>query len=105
MRHEQLTRPIERLYTVDEAAKELHEAISPRAIYAAIADGRLAAQRIGRRYFIAHGELGRFARCPDRRSPRDFGSATTAHGSSSTAAVSTGQAIAERAADALLRRR
>ena len=95
----------EPLMTVEEAAAAIHASISPSYIRAAIRDGRLPAVRHGKRYFVRPDDLRRFARCPDRGSRPASGSAETDRGSSSTAAATTGQALAETAAELLLKPR
>ena len=91
------------LMTVEEAAAALHATVTVAAIRAAIREKRLAAVRLGRRYYISEKDLRRFASCPAPASPRVSGGAKTAHGSSSTVGGSTGQATAERAAEDLLK--
>jgi excisionase family DNA binding protein len=94
------------LLTVEEAAAALHATVTVSAIRAAIREGRLAATRIGKRYYVEERVLRRFAACPDRASRPASGAAPAmAPGSSSTGASSIGQAIAERAAADLLKMR
>lgn len=95
------------LLTVEEAAAALHSTVTVAAIRAAIRAGRLTATKIGRRYYLDEKALRRFAgACHAPASRPASGSAQTmAHGSSSTAASTIGQAIAEKAAADLLRMR
>jgi len=94
-----------RLLTIEEAAAALHATVTVSAVRSAIREGRLTAKRIGKRYYIAECDLRRFAQCPAPASPPASGNETTAPGSSSTTAASIGQAIAEKAADDLLKMR
>lgn len=94
---------ITRLLTVEEAAAALHAMVTIAAVRAAIRDKRLRATKIGRRYFVAIPDLERFARCRDRANPPASGKEGQANGSFSMPVPSTGQAIAEKAADDLLK--
>lgn len=93
------------LLTVEEAAAALHATVTVAAIRAAIREGRLAATRIGKRYYVEERVLRRFAcHAPESR-PASGAAPAMAPGSSLTGASSIGQAIAERAAADLLKMR
>ncbi|BAE52448.1 hypothetical protein amb3644 [Paramagnetospirillum magneticum AMB-1] len=49
-----------RLYTLDEAAAQIHASVKAAALRAAIADGRLAARKIGRTLLIAGEDLNAY---------------------------------------------
>lgn len=59
---------MERLYSVEEAAKTLG-GISPLTIVSWCARGRLAKTKVGRRTFIAESELKRFIAASNERTP------------------------------------
>lgn len=47
----------ERLFTLNEAAAELHASVKPAALRAAINEGRLVARKVGRTLLIAESDL------------------------------------------------
>ena len=81
-----------RLLTIGEAA-ETQPTWTLAYLRRTRCEGRLHAVRHGRNYLIDPRELERFARWPDKESPRASGNAATARGSSSTLVASTGQAL------------
>lgn len=51
---------VARLLTVEQAAAELHETVTVATIRGAIRSGRLAATKIGRRYYVTDRDLEAF---------------------------------------------
>lgn len=92
-----------KLMTVDEAAEALHASVSPKAIYAAIAAGELAARRIGRRYYITPEALAAFAEPAAR--PASPSAPALAHRPAAPLAPFQGRAMAEAAAAQLMQAR
>lgn len=102
MKHE---RALPRLYTVEEAAEALHQSVRVRAIRDAIRDGRLTAQRIGRRYFVTETALRRFAQCPGKPPQRaSTTEPTKLNGSSGKAPGKNGQDLALASVERLKKR-
>lgn len=83
------------LLTIEEAARALHATVTVSAIRAMIRDGRLAARRIGRRYYVPATEIERLTRCPAPESrPASTSAPTPATGSSATDPAPSGRALA-----------
>ncbi len=89
------------MMTVEEAAAAIHEKVKQSTVRRAIREGRLDAKKLFGRYCVTPEALERFVKCPEKRSRPDSGSAETTRGSSSSEAVSTGQAMAMKSASRL----
>ncbi|PCH75196.1 MAG: hypothetical protein COC12_01585 [Rhodobacteraceae bacterium] len=87
-------KPAAMLMTVEEFASSLHETVTTRTVRTLIHQGKINAVKLGKRYYLTHEELERFAStCPANASqPDSFKEKTMARGLSSTEAGKSGQA-------------
>lgn len=83
------------LLTFEEAAEQLHSAVTVSALRRARVEGKLWAKKIGKRYFTTWAAIEEFLECPDTDSlPASTTAATSGNGSSETAAPRSGQGMA-----------
>ena len=85
-----------RLYTLEEAAAALHAKVTVSSLRRAIHAGRLAATKIGSRFYVSTKAMKEFIECPvPVAQPVSINARTMAPGSSSTAANNNARAMVE----------
>lgn len=90
------------LMTIAEAARSLHNAVTPSALHSARRNGQLWAKKIGKCYFTTEAAIMEFLECPDTASPPGSTSAAMSNsGSFETEAPKNGRALALASAERL----